>query len=127
MKSKFLVLVVLVCLLTLVFVSCGGGQSAYYGTWVTDDGKTRLEISANKIIWRGDASGNAYTFENLNWLPIDMTDSRHAVNYPKGFEVSGTYTDSSIASSIGRTERKRFYLHNNKGSLLDGSSEYRKQ
>ena len=126
MKSKFLGLVVLVCLLTLVFVSCGdGGKSAYYGTWAIET--IRYEISANKITMMSNSGEDYSTLENLTWLPIDNDNNRLAVNYPKGFQISGTYTASSIPSNVGNTQRRTFYLHNNKRLIFYSGNEYRKQ
>ena len=118
--------IVALVILTACFGGGGGGKSAYYGTWQSHSGQ--LEISANKITWR-HLSGDSYeTRENLTWLPVDNTDRTQAVNYPKGFEVTGTYTAATTESNIGRTVRTLIFLHNNKSSIMyRGTTEYRKQ
>jgi len=137
MNKKFLILGVLVCILGLVFVSCGGGggKSDYYGTWVSGSLTPTIELSANKIIEFNQAGEVSIITENLTWLQIDNPNSKTSANYPKGFEISGTITylnpkGSFFRTSVGDGNRITFYLHNNKASFIistSGDYVYRKK
>ena len=106
--------------------------SVFFGTWLNDNKRT-LIINANRITYRSIEFGDFYSvIVDCIWTAEDNTDVNMIANYPRGFKVSGTITESNnfgndhlpIYLFINKNDNNIIHLYLSNGIVQQNSTYY---
>jgi hypothetical protein len=116
MKNKFYFIFFTSLALFGFFVfSCSGNSKNFYGKWQNTRDIGTLSVELSKEAWEARyENGDYYILSELSWTKTKNNDPATKNEYPNGFYIVGTVTESKNISDIQKGEQHTFTLFLNK-------------